>query len=363
MENTWNFTPVPTNKVDMKYDIDKLLCQEMPTEYLKDRLRILKAMNNYVNPEYLVELERSENKIKCDKLNFISINSNCIEVLSRFFKNYPSRSCDYSIGGILMWADYFDYKMAIHDSTLFIKGYDNELGSYIYYFPLGPMDKNKAIALIKRDASNNNGSSIIVSNFETLGSDTNSQINDDRFIYQNWKEYIYDIEKFIHFSGKKMEKKRNHLNYFIRNYPHYTIEQIKLENIQELIEFTLKFEQGHIDSQLFKYESEQTCKVLSCYQIYPFEGILMRYNGYIIGYTLGEKIGDTFFVHIEKGDTGFQGIYQALSSHMAQFIQNEYPEVVLLNREEDMGYESLRKSKESYHPSLFINKKLQILTL
>ena len=225
------------------------------------------------------------------------------------------------------------------------------------------MDKNKAIALIKRDASNNNGSSIIVSNFETLGSDTNSQINDDRFIYQNWKEYIYDIEKFIHFSGKKMEKKRNHLNYFIRNYPHYTIEQIKLENIQELIEFTLKFEQGHIDSQLFKYESEQTCKVLSCYQIYPFEGILIRYNGYIIGYTLGEKIGDTFFVHIEKGDTGFQGIYQALSSHMAQFIQNEYPEVVLLNREEDMGYESLRKSKESYHPSLFINKKLQILTL
>ena len=86
MENTWNFTPVPTNKVDMKYDIDKLLCQEMPTEYLKDRLRILKAMNNYVNPEYLVELERSENKIKCDKLNFISINSNCIEVLSRFLK-------------------------------------------------------------------------------------------------------------------------------------------------------------------------------------------------------------------------------------------------------------------------------------
>lgn len=32
-----------------------------------------------------------------------------------------SRTCDFTVGGLLMWAGYFNYTYAIHNDTLYIK--------------------------------------------------------------------------------------------------------------------------------------------------------------------------------------------------------------------------------------------------
>lgn len=45
-----------------------------------------------------------------------------IPMLKEFFKTYPSRSCDFSLGGVLMWRDYFDYHYAVAADSLFIIG-------------------------------------------------------------------------------------------------------------------------------------------------------------------------------------------------------------------------------------------------
>lgn len=173
----------------------------------------------------------------------------------------------------------------------------------------------------------------------------------------DWMEYVYDADKMAGFAGRKMEKKRNHLNFFVNNYSPFEIESIGPSNISELIAFTLAFDTVHDDSELAQYESRQVIEVLKHYGDYPFEGIAVRKDGRVIGFSFGETIGDTFFAHVEKGDIAYRGIYQILASRMTQCATSRHPEVRYVNREEDMGDESLRRSKESYHPSLLIDKK------
>lgn len=293
---------------------------------------------------------------KLTRLAFRKPTLGDIALLSDYFRRYPSRSCDYSVGGIMMWKDYFHYRIATYADSLFIKGFDADKGRVLYYRPCGTLNSDLALALINRDAEGCCHPAVLISDSET--SDIESEYIPEGFSGKitDWKDYLYPIANFFGFSGKKMEKKRNHLNYFMNNYGSAIVEPIGEENIDELIEFTLKFKQQHPDNQLFNYESDSTIETLRLFGLYPFSGIALRHEGNIIGFSYGEKSGDTFFVHVEKGDTGFRGIYQAISSFMARRINAEFPDVLFLNREDDTGNEYLRQSKLSYHPSSVVEK-------
>ncbi|EPZ55659.1 hypothetical protein H477_3018 [[Clostridium] sordellii ATCC 9714] len=58
-------------------------------------------------------------------------------------------------------------------------------------------------------------------------------------------------------------------------------------------------------------------------------------------------------IHIEKANPEIRGLYPYINQ---QFLVNEFPDVELVNREEDLGLEGLRKAKLSYHPCKFVEK-------
>lgn len=298
-----------------------------------------------------------ESEVDYNILRFRKISLSDIPLLENFFNRYPTRSCDFSVGGVLIWRDYFDYRLALYDNTLFIKGYDNNSGRTVYYSPVGDLDREKCLRLINEDAAIHTTPAVLLLNEETYGK---PDAADDLYGFEfmdDWKEYLYPAAAFLNFSGKKMEKKRNHLNYFTNNYTDVAIAPLREKDIPDLLAFTLKFKENHPDNNLFNYESDSTMEVLREFALYPFEGIVIRDAGKVIGYSFGERNGDTFIVHVEKGDTAYRGIYQALASAMTRRATELYPEIVLVNREDDMGNEYLRKSKESYHPSLYIRKR------
>ncbi|MPM89490.1 hypothetical protein SDC9_136599 [bioreactor metagenome] len=99
---------------------------------------------------------------------------------------------------------------------------------------------------------------------------------------------------------------------------------------------------------------EELCAVRRCFNNFVplgLEGGLLRLDGRIIAFTMGDKLNsNTYDIHIEKAFGEIQGAYQMINREFAVLIQDRHPEIIYFNREEDMGYEGLRKAKLSYHP-------------
>ena len=80
-------------------------------------------------------------------------------------------------------------------------------------------------------------------------------------------------------------------------------------------------------------------------------------EGKVLAFTMGNPINETVFdVNFEKADPYIQGSYAIINREFARWIRAQHPQVKLLNREDDMGLEGLRKAKESYVPDLLLEK-------
>ena len=97
-----------------------------------------------------------------------------------------------------------------------------------------------------------------------------------------------------------------------------------------------------------------TLKALKLREELELKGGLLRADGRVVAFTLGEPgSGDTFIVHIEKAFADVQGAYPMINQ---QFVEHEAAGYPYVNREEDTGAEGLRKAKLSYRPVMLLEK-------
>ena len=88
-------------------------------------------------------------------------------------------------------------------------------------------------------------------------------------------------------------------------------------------------------------------------------GGLLRAEGRVVAFTLGEPVcDDTFVVHIEKAYAEVRGAYPLINQ---QFLEHEVSAYPYVNREDDTGEEGLRKAKLSYKPVFMVEKGTAIL--
>ena len=74
----------------------------------------------------------------------------------------------------------------------------------------------------------------------------------------------------------------------------------------------------------------------------------------LVGFAIGEPLNATTFVeHFEKGLPEFTGIYPFILNEFAKSLPQQFTH---LNREQDLGLEGLRKSKESWNPEYLERK-------
>ena len=93
------------------------------------------------------------------------------------------------------------------------------------------------------------------------------------------------------------------------------------------------------------------------YEKLGLEGGVLRSGGKIIGFSMGEMAGrDPFDVHFEKADIDINGAYPMVCRELTRMVMQNHPELLYMNREDDMGLESLRTSKLSYKPEFMVRK-------
>lgn len=292
---------------------------------------------------------------------FKKVELSDINRIKYFIEKSIERTVDYTLGGIFMWVDYFNYEFCIREDTLYLRGIIPETGMPFFHLPL-VIDNVHQTAHADRQtifSIKSHFAGFKVLEFSEIESSVVKDGLFDSVVYNDYsygREYIYTIDQFDGFKGKKMEKKRNHLNKFCRMYPEYHIEMIDEKMKAEIMSFNQEFQKLSEEDDTGIYENRMSDYIIQNYELFNFDGIVIRIGNRIAGYTFGEKVGDTFYVHVEKGYHEYDGIYQALASNLCQIVKTKYPDILYVNREEDMGEPQLIKSKESYHPYKYIFK-------
>jgi hypothetical protein len=279
--------------------------------------------------------------------------------LEKFINPYRFLSCEYSFTTLYIWREACDICFTTHKGALIIKKKDFE-GRYYFMQPLGYSKEDlKEIIDALMDYKTKH-------NMDYLFKDLDEGFMEEiRAIYDDVKgicikedrdnfDYLYEAEKLIKLSGKKLHGKKNHYNSFIKNY-NYEVKDIKEENIiNDVIVAAEKWYEGNNDDYMLFYELQGIKDVLKNMEIINIKGIAVYVDEKIVAFSLGEKLNDNLAViHIEKGDMNYRGVYSFINK---AFIDRCFSDVKIINREQDLGIDGLRKSKLSYHP-LKLEKK------
>lgn len=274
-------------------------------------------------------------------------------VFEKFIYPYKFLSCEYSFTTLYIWREACDVCFTIYKGALIIKKKDFE-GKYYFMQPLGYSKGNlKEIidALMNYKTENN---------MEYLFKDLDEGVMEEiRDIYDDVNDicikedrdnfdYLYEAEKLIKLSGKKLHGKKNHYNSFIKNY-NYEVKDIKDEEIiRDVIVAAEKWYANNNDDYILYYELQGIRDILKNMETLNNKGIAVYVDGKIVAFSLGEKLNDDLAViHIEKADTKYSGVYSFINK---TFVDTSFSDVKIINREQDLGIVGLRKSKLSYHP-------------
>ena len=293
-------------------------------------------------------------------IDFRPVSINDKELYNKYLPFTAHRGCEYTFANLMMWGE---QRIAEIDGLLLrLSFYDNH---YSYAFPIGSGDIKKAVTEIIKDAEQRG---IPCSFFGVYKEDAEllEELFPEQFAFikaRDGFDYVYDIISLATLKGRKYHSKRNHLHRFTESFQGYCVEPLDKHNLHKVSELAENwYTQKLLDNPDGDFEMEKNALsvALSNYEDLGFEGLLLKNGEDILAFTMGSKMTeDTFDVHFEKAVT--PAAYVAINNEFAKYINNKYPEIKYLDREEDMGLEGLRKAKESYRPQKLIEKFRAVL--
>lgn len=170
-------------------------------------------------------------------------------------------------------------------------------------------------------------------------------------------EYVYSAEALRTLAGKKYHSKRNHIINFLRT---YNIEYFPYSDdmYEECMKLVCEWGASQEDDDMIYVERRAIEKMLKNREYLGVKGAVIKIGGEIKAFTAGAMLSNnTVDINFEKCHPDYKGLYPVINQ---MFLQNAWPDVEFVNREEDMDSEGLRKAKLSYHPLGFEKRYLGV---
>lgn len=284
-------------------------------------------------------------------LNFKKLTIEDIDLLNSYYQKYNNKCADYTVCGYFLWRDYFNTHFAISNDTLILK-MDSKSWTNFFGMPLGENVENAISELIDYCKIENINLKIFpVPKFDI--DKIKLDYNFDVKYIDRCSDYIYNYELLKSLSGRKLHGQKNHLNYFIKNYPNAIFSKIENSDIDNLIQFLTDLKnKENINSDFHNIEFAMNEEMLKNIMIYKFVGYKLTIDNKIIGFIVGEQIKNTIFIHFQKMDRTYRGSYQYL---MVEFLKT-FENAELVNMEDDAEDGDLKYTKECYHPIYMLDK-------
>ena len=290
------------------------------------------------------------------KLNPLSLEQQ--KDIEKIFKVENSRSADFCFGNYYMWDKRFEQHIAVIGGRLVTLLTRN--GEKWFAFPVGSGDAAPALDFMKAYCLDADIPlkicGICHEHLPLL--DSGFLVASDR----DFSDYIYGIGALSSYSGKHLHGKKNFCNRFEKEHE-WHFEPMTRKNIPLCMEM---LRQWHIEEDVrlegsIVYENDAIRTGFENFEALGLEGGVLFADNSVAGFCMGEALnGDTFCVHFEKAFSRLDGAYPMVCREMAKLIKATRPEICYVNREDDMGTPSLRKSKLSYKPEFILEKHTAI---
>lgn len=278
-------------------------------------------------------------------------------IINQYLKKGYHEACEYSFTTIFMWEHYYNTKYYRGDDYIVLLGeYEDQSFTVV---PLSDKKNMKKAFEFIYGYFTKKGIKFSVRAATKEFSDFIEEHYPGKFIIReerDYFDYVYDAEKLRSLSGRKYSKKKNHYNYFRKNYlGRYEYKRLEPNDFEECIKFLHEWsiQKGETDESL---ENEMIAikKLLDNYDNLDVKigGIFI--DGKLEAFSMGDCVNeDMAIIHVEKANSNIRGLYNAINK---LFLLNEFPDIKYVNREEDIGIEGLRKAKMSYNPIRFVEK-------
>lgn len=276
--------------------------------------------------------------------------------IDRFVAAENSRSADFNFNTFYLWDS--KYRRMVADGDACIIMLRPGRGAPMFVWPIGGESATALRELLDYCAAG--GFPLCFFGLEERHAETLEALYPGKFSItedRDYEDYIYEADKLISLAGKHLHGKRNHINRFIQEHE-WRFEPLERGMFPDCLTL-LETWTEHTDTSAGMVGSERNAilKAFANYEALGFLGGALYAENQMIAFTFGEKIcSDTFQVRFEKARGEINGAYPMVNREFVQLIRKRYPEIQYINREDDMGLENLRKSKESYYPAFLLRK-------
>ena len=293
---------------------------------------------------------------------FKDIDIDAKDKLQPYFDMVNYEACEYCFATLYMWQHLYKTGYYIGDGFAVLIGeYEGDTFSIL---PLCSKDKLPQVI------------DFVLNYFESIESKLyfrgiTQEIVDDlkeyypgRFEYieeRDLFDYVYDAESMRTLAGRKNQKKRNHINYFLKEYEgRFEYKLLDKDNFDECLDLVKQWaDNKEENNEYYEGMDDELIGIKKIFNNYDVLRSNVKIGGiYVDGkleaFTIGELLNPNMaLIHIEKANPNIRGLYPFINQ---QFLVNEFSDVEFVNREEDLGIPGLRKAKLSYHPIRFVEK-------
>ena len=261
---------------------------------------------------------------------------------------------------MMMWNHEYHIQYEIHEH--FVVMLHNYKGTQFWAMPFtSPQYYREAIDYMLEYSHKNQFEFIIDCAIDTFV-EYIKPLYQDKLLFARTPEnddYVYDRMMLQTLSGKKMQKRRNHYNAFLKENPDYIYRDLDLVNdFNMILECLNRWESEKEDlSESMTSEVKGIMYLLSSRHMLEFEVGGIFINGQMEAFIIASRLKhSTIQIHVEKANKDIRGLYPAILKEM---LEHHFPDEQYVNREEDMGLENLKKSKLTLHP-IKMNEKNRI---
>ena len=308
---------------------------------------------------------------KAKQMEYKPFTADDVIRLAPMYTLRPNKSCDSAPLCQYLYNYYYRVKYCLFDDALLLMfcSDDGEIYGFLpyctedkieYYFKLQETYFNEILHMpLVITSADEEGVALL----EDAGAFDNYEVTEA----EESKDYLYDAESLRTLAGRKYSKKRNHINKFNQTYgdrwEYRTLKYDDRDEITSFLRLWMDKKEALGEGEGINENGDEFDTVLELEA--EFNGIQdilhneklfehMRIGGiYIDGKLEAFSIGDynpaekVAIIDVEKANDDINGLYQVINQ---QFALHEYPDALIINREDDVGVEGLRKSKLSYYP-------------